>query len=204
MGVSVQCVPTQPFDGTIGYPVGGFVDFSFYRAADRRLVVPSKQQNAESMRALAAPGRYGISVGRKWVEWVMRGAGLQDAFLRRRWRSGSTRADPPAAPAPDLVKRVFTAGRPNRLGVDDATRIPCEQARSGRLRRGTPFSDGIVGWKTRIFAIGRDTEVVLLESAIWSCDLRDGELIHRSDRGLVLCSETCINQLADNGIAQSM
>ncbi|WP_431940850.1 hypothetical protein [Nocardia grenadensis] len=52
---------------------------------------------------------------RRRVERVMRGAGLRGAFLRKRWRIGSTRTDPRAAPAPDLVERVFTADRPNRL-----------------------------------------------------------------------------------------
>ncbi|GAA2705329.1 hypothetical protein [Micromonospora olivasterospora] len=47
------------------------------------------------------------------------------AFLRRGWRGGSTRQDPRATPAPDLVNRQFTATGPNRLWVADATRIPC-------------------------------------------------------------------------------
>jgi transposase InsO family protein len=71
--------------------------------------------------------RRGIAVGRKRVERVMRGAGLQGAFPRKRWWLGSTRQDPRAAPTPDLVERVFTADRPNRLWVADATRIACGQ-----------------------------------------------------------------------------
>ncbi|WP_280182162.1 IS3 family transposase [Nocardia farcinica] len=73
-----------------------------------------------SPRVHAMPARRGISVGRKRMERVMRGAGLQGAFLRKRWRIASTRADPRATLAPDLVERVFTAGRPNRLWVADA------------------------------------------------------------------------------------
>src|SRR5262249_47052521 len=53
--------------------------------------------------------------------------GLAGAFLRRGWRKGSTRQDPEAAPAPDLVNRNFTAAAPNRLWVADATRIPCAE-----------------------------------------------------------------------------
>lgn len=35
-----------------------------------------------------------LSVSRKRVERLMREAGLQGAFLRKRWRTGSTRQDP--------------------------------------------------------------------------------------------------------------
>ena len=59
--------------------------------------------------------RDGIRVGRKRVERLMRQAGLQGAFLRKRWRVVSTRQDPRATPAPDLVHRQFTAPAPNRL-----------------------------------------------------------------------------------------
>ena len=70
--------------------------------------------------------RRGVRVSRKRVERrLMRQAGLQGAFLRRRWRTGSTRQNSNASPAPDLVARDFTAPAPNRLWVADATRIPC-------------------------------------------------------------------------------
>lgn len=55
----------------------------------------------------------------------MAGQGWRGAFLRQGWRGGSTRQDPRHTPAPDLVNRNFTADRPNRLWVADATRIPC-------------------------------------------------------------------------------
>ncbi|MEV0047657.1 IS3 family transposase [Nocardia rhamnosiphila] len=140
---------------------------------------------------------------RKRVERVMRGAGLQGAFLRKRWRIASTRADPRAAPAPDLVERVFTADRPNRLWVADATRIPCGQGAFWLAAVRDAFSNRIVGWKTSDRC---DTELVLgaLEFAVWSRDIRDGELIHHSDRESTYTAIRFANRLADNGIAQSM
>ncbi|MET9284660.1 IS3 family transposase [Nocardia beijingensis] len=134
-----------------------------------------------SPRVHAMLARRGISVGRKRVERVMRGAGLQGAFLRKRWRISSPRQDPRAAPAPDLVERVFTADRPNRLWVADATRIPYGQGAFWLAAVRDAFSNRIVGWKTSDRC---GTELVLgaLEYAVWSRDIRDGEVIHHSDR----------------------
>ncbi|MFC8044711.1 IS3 family transposase [Nocardia sp. NPDC057353] len=111
-----------------------------------------------SPRVHAMLARRGVAVGRKRVERVMRGAGLQGAFLRKRWRIASTRPDPRAAPAPDLVERVFTADRPNRLWVADATRIPCGQGAFWLAAVRDAFSNRIVGWKTSDRC---DTELVL-------------------------------------------
>ncbi len=52
-------------------------------------------------------GRRGISVGCKRVERLIPGA-----FLRRKWRLGSTRQNLRATPAPDLVNRDFSVGEP--------------------------------------------------------------------------------------------
>lgn len=60
-----------------------------------------------------------------------------------------------------------------------------------------------MGWKTSDRC---DTELVLgaTEYAVWSRDIRDGELIHHSDRGSTYTAFRFANRLADNGIAQSM
>jgi hypothetical protein len=88
-------------------------------------------RGAQSPRA-AAPRRHpgqpqagGAGDGRS------RSAG---AFLRKRWRC-STRQDPKATPAPDLVDRNFKADALNRLWVADLSRIG-----TGRGRRGWPAS----------------------------------------------------------------
>jgi hypothetical protein len=62
---------------------------------------------------------------------------LQGAFLRKRWRC-STRQDPTATPAPDLVNRDFTAPAPNRLWVADLERhevFPDRAVMKGHRRR---------------------------------------------------------------------
>src|SRR2546429_6826713 len=126
--------------------------------------------------------RDGIAVGRKRIERLMAGQGWQGAFLRRRWRISSTKQDPKATPAPDLVQRLFTALAPNRLWVADATRIPCGEGVFWLAAVRDAFSNRIVGWKTSDRC---DTDLILaaLEYGIWSRDVRDQQLIHHSDRG---------------------
>ena len=147
--------------------------------------------------------RDGIHVGRKRVERLMTQQDWQGAFLRRGWRGGSTRQDPRHTPAPDLVNRQFTADGPNRLWVADATRIPCGEGVFWLAAVRDVFSRRIVGWKTSDRC---DTDLILaaLEYGIWSRDVRDGQLIHHSDRGSNYTSFRFSERLQDNGILPSM
>jgi putative transposase len=129
--------------------------------------------------------RDGVRVSRKRVARLMGAHGLQGAFVRKRWRC-STRQDPTAIPAPDLVNRQFTAPAPNRLWVADLSRIGTGEGPLWLASARDAFSRRIVGWKTSDRA---DTELVLgaLEYAVWGRSLdRDPaqpQLIHHSDRG---------------------
>jgi len=146
--------------------------------------------------------RDGIRVGRKRVERLMSRQGWQEAFLRRGWRGGSTRQDPRHTPAPDLVNHNFTADRPNRLWIADATRIPCGEGVFWLAAVRDVLSRRIVGWKTSDRC---DTDLILaaLEYGIWSRDVRDGQLIHHSDPGNYT-SFRFSQRLRDNGILPSM
>ena len=154
-------------------------------------------------RVHATLRRRGIRVGRKRVERLMRAHGLQGAFLRKRWPRPSTRQDPRASPAPDLVNRQFTASGPDRLWVAHATRIPCGEGVLWLAAVRDVFSNRIVGWKTSDRC---DTDLALgaLEYAIWSRNVRDGQLIHHSDHGSTYTSFRFANRLSDNGILPSM
>lgn len=68
-----------------------------------------------SPRIHLEPHRRGVHVSRKRVERLMRAAGLQGAFMRKGFTTGSTRQDPRHQAAPDLVNRDFSAPSPNRL-----------------------------------------------------------------------------------------
>jgi transposase InsO family protein len=101
--------------------------------------------------------RDGIWVSRKRVARLLRAHGLQGAFLRKRWRC-STRQDPTATPAPDLVNRDFKAAAPNRLWVADISRIPTGEGPLWLACVRDAFSRRIVGWKASDRA---DVELVL-------------------------------------------
>src|SRR5690606_2836105 len=134
---------------------------------------------------------------------LMRSQGWQGAYLRRGWRKASTRQDPKATPAPDLVERDFTATAPNRLWVADATRIPCGEGVLWLAAVRDAFSNRIVGWRCSDRC---DTDLILgaLEYGIWTRDVRDGQLIHHSDKGSNYTSFRFSNRLSDNGILASM
>ncbi len=184
-------------------------DPSRRRRADTELLVEIGDIHERSGATYGAPRvhatlrRRGRHVSRKRVERLMREAGLQGAFLRRRWRTASTRQDARREPAPDLVNRDFTAPAPNRLWVADATRIPCGQGAFWLAAVRDAFSNRIVGWRCSDRC---DTDLILgaLEYAIWTRDVRDGQVIHHSDRGSNYTSLRFSHRLDDHGILASM
>jgi putative transposase len=146
--------------------------------------------------------REGIGVSRKRVERLMCSHGLQGAFMRRRKRS-STRRDPTATPAPDLVNRDFKVDAPNRLWVADISRIPTGEGPLWLASVRDAFSRRIVGWKASDRA---DTELVLgaLEYALWSRQVERQRLVFHSDHGGQYTAIRFTQRLVDAGIAASM
>jgi putative transposase len=152
--------------------------------------------------------RDGVRASRKRVARLMAAHGLQGAFVRKRWRC-STRQDPRATPAPDLVDRNFKAEAPNRLWVADISRIGTGEGPLWLASVRDAFSRRIVGWKASDRA---DVELVLgaLEYAVWGRGL-DGagdpaqrRLIHHSDRGAQYTAIRFTQRLADASIQSSM
>jgi putative transposase len=68
-----------------------------------------------------AARRAGHDIGRDQVGRLMRQLGIE-GVSRQRKKTFTTRADPGAWRAPDLVDRNFTAAAPNRLWVTDLER----------------------------------------------------------------------------------
>ena len=126
--------------------------------------------------------RRGVRVGRQRVERIIREHGRTGAYLRRGWKGGSTRQNPRHTAAPDLLDRDFTTTAPNRTWVAGLTRIATREGVLWLASVRDAFSNKVVGWRSGPRA---DTDLVLsaLDYAIWSRDIRDGQLIHHSDKG---------------------
>jgi putative transposase len=90
--------------------------------------------------------RDGHGIGRDQVARLMREAGIC-GVSRLRKKVFTTRADPGAVRAPDLVKRVFTAAAPNQLWVTDLTYVPTRTGMAYVCFIVDAFSRRIVGWR---------------------------------------------------------
>jgi putative transposase len=138
------------------------------------------------------------------VERLMRRDGLRGAHRGR--RMFTTRPDPTATRAPDLVKREFHAMKPNQLWVVDLTYVATWEAMGYTAFVSDVCSRRIVGWRT---AASMPTELPLdaLEMAIW-IRARNGEplegVIHHSDAGSQYTSIRYTLRLTDVGAVASI
>jgi putative transposase len=141
-----------------------------------------------------------IRVARKRVARLMREHGLQG--IHRRRRHGTTRRDPQASPASDLVERDFKPTGPNRLWVADITQ---QRTGEGWLYLAVvldAFSRRIVGWS---MADHLRTELVLdaLDMAISQRQPAPGLVCH-SDHGCQYTSFAFGHRLREAKLVASM
>lgn len=148
--------------------------------------------------------RQGHAVARCTVERLMRESGLRGLL-----RDKAPRTTRPAAETDrpgDLVKRDFTAARPNQLWVADLT--------YGRTSVGwvyaafvlDVYSRLIVGWQVST-SLYTDLALDALKMAIWrrenqGADLR--KLVHHSDRGVQYRAIRYTQRLAEAGAVASV
>ena len=93
-----------------------------------------------------AARRAGHDIGRDQVARLMRKMEIEGVSRRRR-KVFTTRADPDAVRAPDLVNRNFTADRPDALWVTDLTYVPTRSGMAYVCFIVDAFSRRIVGWR---------------------------------------------------------
>jgi len=120
----------------------------------------------------------GMRVGHNRVARLMRLAGIE-GVTRRKWRT-TTRRDPEAQPATDLVDRDFTRTAPDELWVADITYISTGEGFLYLAVVVDAFSRRVIGWA---MAARLKTQLVLdaLEMAIRQ--RRPQGVIHHSDHG---------------------
>jgi putative transposase len=178
------------------------------RVEDERLKSLVRQAWRASDETYGAPRLHaelrlagGLRVGKKRVARLMRELEIQ-GVSRRRGRVRTTTPDKRAAPAPDLVKRDFTAERPDQTWVADITYAPTHEGWLFLAAVMDLYSRKIVGWSMR-----EDLEAPLVVDAISTAIARRKPkpgLVHHSDRGSQYTSIAMGRTLRDSKIMASM
>jgi putative transposase len=173
--------------------------------ADRALLEQIRAIHEHSRGTYGAPriqaelAARGIHIGRKRVARLLQAAGL--AGVSRRPFVTTTRRDPTARPAPDLVQRRFAVEGPNQLWVADITYIPTW---AGFLYLAVvldAWSRRVIGWA---MATHLRTELVLDALNMAVTQRRPTGVIHHSDQGSQYTSLAFGRRCEDAGVRPSM
>jgi putative transposase len=179
---------------------------SAHAVADTALLKRVRTIHASSRETYGAPRVHaelraaGEKHGRKRVARLMREAGLVGASRRRNGVT-TTRRDPEARPAPDLVDRDFTATAPNQLWVADITFVPTANGFLYLAVVLDAWSRKIVGWAMAAH-LRAELVVDALEMAIGQ--RRPGDVIHHSDQGSQYTSLAFGKRCKEAGVRPSM
>ncbi len=163
--------------------------------ADSRQTYGSPRVHAELTLGL------GLPVNRKRVERLMRVAGIQGLYRRK--RAWTTIRDPAAEPAPDLVNRHFAVTEPDRLWITDITEHPTAEGKLYCAAVMDAYSRLIIGWS---LAGHMRTELVTdaLGMAIIRRKSDDNATILHSDHGSQYTSWAFGQRLRAAGLLASM
>jgi putative transposase len=124
----------------------------------------------------------GLPVNLKRVARLMRQAGIQGLYRRR--RRGCTVRDPDAQPATDLVNRQFTVDAPNRLWITDITEHPTIEGKLYCAAVMDAYSRLIVGW-----SIAEHMRTDLVTDALGMAIIRRQPEKHAADTPTILHSD---------------
>ncbi|MFC4856890.1 IS3 family transposase [Actinophytocola glycyrrhizae] len=179
------------------------------RARENELLVKHIEQiHADSRDTYGSPRVHaelrlglGMAVNRKRVARLMRQAGIQGLYRRK--RSWTTVRDPGAEPAPDLVNRHFTVHGPDRLWITDITEHPTEEGKVYCAAVMDAYSRLIIGW-----SINTHMRTELVTDALGMATIRrkpenDKTVLH-SDHGSQYTSWAFGQRLRTAGLLASM
>jgi transposase InsO family protein len=142
-----------------------------------------------------------VDAARCTVERLMRRMGLCGAVRGRAYKITTVADDATQRPA-DLVKREFSATRPNQLWVADLTYVATWAGFVYTAFIIDVFSRMIVGWRVSN-SLRSDLALDALEQALCARPL-DGNCVHHSDRGVQYLSIRYTDRLAEAGVACSV
>ena len=144
--------------------------------------------------------RENLGVARCTVARLMRDLGLQGAVRGR--KAKTTIPDDMVARPADLVRRDFTATRPNQLWVADLTYVATWSGFVYIAFITDVFSRMIVGWRASN-SLRSDLALDALEQALHARPKFE-RLVHHSDRGVQYLSIRYTERLAEAGIEPSV
>jgi putative transposase len=170
-------------------------------SAEIQAIFLENRQVYGSPRIHAALQGCGRHCGRKRVVRLMQALGLQ-AKRHRKQKPTTTKSDPTARFAPNLLNRDFTASRPNTKWVTDITAIPTAEGWLYLAVVLDLFSRMVVGWAMDSTE-NEHLVTVALQMALARRHPQAG-LLHHSDRGSEYTSHGYQALLADLGIVVSM
>ena len=143
----------------------------------------------------------GQRVNHKRIARIMRANNIEGLRLRRKHRTTIT--EPADTPAPDLLRRDFTAGAPNTRYVGDITYLPCGDGEFLYLATVIDcFSRRLMGW-----SIAEHMRTELVENALSAAALTRGGLagaVFHADHGSQYTSKDFATLCAKLGVTQSM
>jgi putative transposase len=173
---------------------------------DQTLCRRIEQIHRQSRQTYGAPRVHaelraeGRCIGRKRVARLMRTIKVAGVSRRRSW--STTRRDPKARPAPDLVDRRFVANGPDQLWVADITYIPTGGGFLFLAVVLDVWSRKIVGW-----AMSSRMVTQLVVDALTMALMRRGPaegVIHHSDQGCQYTSIEFGKRCRESGVRPSM
>ena len=204
----------EPICRTLGVSASAYYqratgERSARQVEDQRLTDRIREVHEQNFECYGYPrvwrelARQGETVGRDHVARLMRQAGIQGAKRRgKAWRT--TIADPQAHKRPDLVKRDFSADRPDQLWVGDLTYLRTWEGRMYFAFLIDVFSRMIVGWQ---LATHMRTDLVLdavrMALGIRAPGAQIG-LVHHTDQGSQYLSEDYTQVLSDHHVLASV
>ncbi len=141
-----------------------------------------------------------FKIARCTVERLMKKLGIQGVV--RGAKCWTTKSDDDLFRPSDLVKRQFSATRPNQLWVADITFVATWAGFVYVAFVIDVFARRIVGWRVSR-SLKTDLALDALEQALWARSTTD-ELIHHSDRGCQYLSIRYSDRLVEAGINASV
>jgi len=151
------------------------------------------------LRVHAELAAQGMDVGRRRVARLMRAEGLQG--ITRRKQPRTTIREARVRPAPDLVRREFSASAPDTLWVADITYIPTWEGFTYLAVVLDVFSRRVVGWSMEEHM---RTELVLSALSMAIEQRRPDNVIHHSDQGCQYTSVAFGERCSRHGVRPSM